>query len=39
MDRGKVITAEELGSGKNFGRYLGVDDGGIPFAKFNAALR
>ncbi|MFM9972150.1 MAG: 2-oxoacid:acceptor oxidoreductase subunit alpha [Burkholderiales bacterium] len=30
-DRGKVMTAEELESGKDFGRYLDVDGDGIPF--------
>src|SRR5882757_3669542 len=31
MDRGKVMTAEDLNSGKLFGRYLDVDGDGIPF--------
>jgi 2-oxoglutarate ferredoxin oxidoreductase subunit alpha len=31
MDRGKVMTAEELEAGKTFGRYLDVDGDGIPF--------
>ncbi|PWS34999.1 2-oxoacid:acceptor oxidoreductase subunit alpha [Falsiroseomonas bella] len=31
MDRGKVMTAEELEEGKTFGRYLDVDGDGIPF--------
>ena len=31
MDRGKVMTAEELSAGKDFGRYLDVDGDGIPF--------
>jgi 2-oxoglutarate ferredoxin oxidoreductase subunit alpha len=31
MDRGKVMTAEELESGKTFGRYLDVDGDGIPY--------
>jgi 2-oxoglutarate ferredoxin oxidoreductase subunit alpha len=30
-DRGKVMTAEELEAGKDFGRYLDVDGDGIPF--------
>jgi 2-oxoglutarate ferredoxin oxidoreductase subunit alpha len=30
-DRGKVMTAEELDAGKNFGRYLDVDGDGVPF--------
>ncbi|MBP6637419.1 MAG: 2-oxoacid:acceptor oxidoreductase subunit alpha, partial [Sulfuritalea sp.] len=30
-DRGKVMTAEMLDSGKNFGRYLDVDGDGIPW--------
>lgn len=30
-DRGKVMTAEELEAGKNFGRYLDVDGDGIPY--------
>ncbi len=30
-DRGKVMTAEELEAGKEFGRYLDVDDDGIPY--------
>jgi len=30
-DRGKVMSAEELESGKNFGRYLDVDGDGIPY--------
>ena len=31
MDRGKVMTAEELQAGKQFGRYLDVDGDGIPY--------
>ncbi len=31
MDRGKVMTAEELQSGKQFGRYLDVDGDGITY--------
>ena len=30
-DRGKIMTAEELDAGKDFGRYLDVDGDGIPF--------
>jgi 2-oxoglutarate ferredoxin oxidoreductase subunit alpha len=30
-DRGKVMSAEELEAGKNFGRYLDVDGDGIPW--------
>jgi 2-oxoglutarate ferredoxin oxidoreductase subunit alpha len=30
-DRGKVMSAEELEAGKDFGRYLDVDGDGIPF--------
>ena len=30
-DRGKVMTAEELEAGKDFGRYKDVDDDGIPW--------
>src|SRR3546814_3796852 len=31
MDRGKVMTAEELEAGRDFGRYLDVDGDGIPY--------
>ena len=31
FDRGKVMTAEELEAGRDFGRYLDVDGDGIPF--------
>ncbi|HEY0836509.1 MAG TPA: 2-oxoacid:acceptor oxidoreductase subunit alpha [Azospirillum sp.] len=31
MDRGKVMTAQELEAGKDFGRYKDVDGDGIPF--------
>ena len=31
FDRGKVMTEEDLESGKEFGRYLDVDDDGIPY--------
>jgi 2-oxoglutarate ferredoxin oxidoreductase subunit alpha len=30
-DRGKVMTREDLDSGREFGRYLDVDDDGIPY--------
>ncbi|MBX3500746.1 MAG: 2-oxoacid:acceptor oxidoreductase subunit alpha [Alphaproteobacteria bacterium] len=33
-DRGKVMTAAELEAGKKFGRYLDVDDDGIPFRTY-----
>ena len=33
-DRGKVMTAEELESGKVFGRYLDVDGDGIPYRTY-----
>src|SRR5213595_1749505 len=33
-DRGKVMTAEMLDSGKEFGRYLDVDSDGIPFRTY-----
>jgi 2-oxoglutarate ferredoxin oxidoreductase subunit alpha len=36
MDRGKVMTAEELTAGKDFGRYLDVDDDGIPYRTYPA---
>ena len=31
LDRGKVMTAEDLDSGRVFGRYLDVDGDGIPY--------
>ena len=34
MDRGKVMTAEELEAGKDFGRYLDVDNDGIAFRTY-----
>lgn len=34
IDRGKVMTADELEAGKNFGRYLDVDGDGIPFRTY-----
>jgi 2-oxoglutarate ferredoxin oxidoreductase subunit alpha len=34
LDRGKVMTAEELEEGKDFGRYLDVDGDGIPYRTY-----
>ena len=34
LDRGKVLTAEELEAGREFGRYLDVDGDGIPFRTY-----
>jgi 2-oxoglutarate ferredoxin oxidoreductase subunit alpha len=34
MDRGKVMTYADLESGKKFGRYLDVDDDGIPYRTY-----
>ena len=34
MDRGKVMTEAELQAGKDFGRYLDVDDDGIPYRTY-----
>lgn len=34
LDRGKVMTAEELEAGKDFGRYLDVDGDGVPFRTY-----
>jgi 2-oxoglutarate ferredoxin oxidoreductase subunit alpha len=34
MDRGKVMTAEMLDAGRDFGRYLDVDGDGIPFRTY-----
>jgi 2-oxoglutarate ferredoxin oxidoreductase subunit alpha len=34
MDRGKVMTAEMLEAGKDFGRYLDVDGDGIPYRTY-----
>ena len=36
LDRGKVMTAEQLESGKEFGRYLDVDGDGIPYRTYPA---
>jgi 2-oxoglutarate ferredoxin oxidoreductase subunit alpha len=33
-DRGKVMTAEELEAGKEFGRYLDIDGDGIPYRTY-----
>ena len=33
-DRGKVMTAADLDSGKDFGRYLDVDSDGIPYRTY-----
>jgi 2-oxoglutarate ferredoxin oxidoreductase subunit alpha len=33
-DRGKVMTADELDTGKDFGRYLDVDGDGIPYRTY-----
>ena len=38
-DRGKVMTAEELEAGKDFGRYLDVDGDGIPYRTYPARTR
>jgi 2-oxoglutarate ferredoxin oxidoreductase subunit alpha len=34
FDRGKVMTAEDLDSGRDFGRYLDVDGDGIPYRTY-----
>jgi 2-oxoglutarate ferredoxin oxidoreductase subunit alpha len=34
IDRGKVMTYEELEAGKDFGRYLDVDGDGIPYRTY-----
>jgi 2-oxoglutarate/2-oxoacid ferredoxin oxidoreductase subunit alpha len=34
LDRGKVMNAEELEAGKDFGRYLDVDGDGIPYRTY-----
>ncbi len=34
MDRGKVMTADDLDAGKKFGRYLDVDDDGITYRTY-----
>ena len=38
-DRGKVMTAEMLDDGRDFGRYLDVDGDGIPSAPIPARIR
>ncbi|MFL5143381.1 MAG: 2-oxoacid:acceptor oxidoreductase subunit alpha [Microvirga sp.] len=37
FDRGKVLSAEELEAGRNFGRYLDVDGDGIPYRTYPGA--
>jgi 2-oxoglutarate ferredoxin oxidoreductase subunit alpha len=37
LDRGKVMTAEELEEGRDFGRYLDVDGDGIPYRTYPGA--
>jgi 2-oxoglutarate/2-oxoacid ferredoxin oxidoreductase subunit alpha len=37
MDRGKVMTAEMLEAGRDFGRYLDVDGDGIPYRTYPGA--
>ena len=37
LDRGKVMTTEELEAGKEFGRYLDVDGDGIPYRTYPGA--
>ena len=34
MDRGKVMSAEELEAGREFGRYLDVDGDGVPYRTY-----
>jgi 2-oxoglutarate/2-oxoacid ferredoxin oxidoreductase subunit alpha len=34
LDRGKVMTAEDLDAGREFGRYLDVDGDGIPYRTY-----
>jgi len=34
MDRGKVVTAEQLDAGRDFGRYLDSDGDGIPYRTY-----
>ena len=34
FDRGKVLTAEELEAGRDFGRYLDVDGDGVPYRTY-----
>src|SRR5215210_4947664 len=37
LDRGKVLTAEELEAGLEFGRYLDIDGDGIPYRTYPGA--
>src|SRR4029077_10162573 len=37
LDRGKIMTAEMLEAGKDFGRYLDVDGDGIPYRTYPGA--
>ncbi|MDF3062578.1 MAG: 2-oxoacid:acceptor oxidoreductase subunit alpha [Microvirga sp.] len=37
FDRGKVLTAAELEAGRDFGRYLDVDNDGIPYRTYPGA--
>ena len=37
FDRGKVMTAEDLEAGKDFGRYLDVDGDGVPYRTYPGA--
>jgi len=37
LDRGKVMTGDELEAGKEFGRYLDVDGDGIPYRTYPGA--
>jgi 2-oxoglutarate ferredoxin oxidoreductase subunit alpha len=37
LDRGKVMTHDELEAGRDFGRYLDVDGDGIPFRTYPGA--
>jgi 2-oxoglutarate ferredoxin oxidoreductase subunit alpha len=37
LDRGKVLTAEELDAGREFGRYQDVDGDGIPYRTYPGA--
>jgi 2-oxoglutarate ferredoxin oxidoreductase subunit alpha len=36
LDRGKVVTAEQLDAGVDFGRYLDVDGDGVPYRTYPA---
>jgi 2-oxoglutarate ferredoxin oxidoreductase subunit alpha len=37
LDRGKVMSAEELEAGRDFGRYLDVDGDGVPYRTYPGA--